>query len=113
MEQCVRCGEIENDRRTLRMSCLYEMSEMKIPFKEVQHPDRANEFTLRVCKKCRGEWMKAIEAWFLNIRKGSFTQFYEKSIGERLRVPVPGDDSIVAATGISLILESLIKYLDD
>jgi hypothetical protein len=34
-DKCDRCGEIDEDRRTLHMSCLYKMDEMKgIPFKQ-------------------------------------------------------------------------------
>ena len=33
-EKCVRCGEIEEDRRTLWMSCFYAMEELGIPFEE-------------------------------------------------------------------------------
>lgn len=31
-EKCQRCGEVGEDRRTLWMACLYEMSELGLPF---------------------------------------------------------------------------------
>jgi len=31
-EKCRRCGELGQDRRTLRMDCYYDMSELKLPF---------------------------------------------------------------------------------
>ena len=33
-EQCVRCKEWGEDRRTLHMSCLYDMAELGIPLEE-------------------------------------------------------------------------------
>ena len=33
-ERCVRCGDVGEDRRTLRMSCFYAMDEMNVPFSE-------------------------------------------------------------------------------
>lgn len=33
-EKCQRCGEDGEDRRTLNMSCFYDMSELRIPFTE-------------------------------------------------------------------------------
>jgi len=46
----------------LWMACLYAMDELDIPF-EVQ--DRGGKFfTLFVCKRCRAEWLQAIEKWF-------------------------------------------------
>lgn len=33
-ERCVRCGEVGEDRRTLRMACFYAMDEMNVPFSE-------------------------------------------------------------------------------
>jgi hypothetical protein len=91
-EICQRCGEGGFDRRTLWMACLYDMSELDVPlrqcaifgtFQEFSGIDssgvwpmpnfkpvpRANDrvhafFTLRVCKRCRGEWMQAIQRWF-------------------------------------------------
>jgi hypothetical protein len=33
-EKCVRCGEIEDDRRTLWMACFYAMEELGLPFEK-------------------------------------------------------------------------------
>jgi hypothetical protein len=85
-EICQRCGEKDYDRRTLWMSCLYEMAELDVPFEQksvtvrVDKVLKANEsfegkpietsefrphfYTLLVCKGCRGDWMGAIEKWF-------------------------------------------------
>lgn len=104
-EKCVRCGEVGEDRRTLRMACFYAMEELAVPFEKQQlfwadiNPskmtlkDPAFQFetgspslpkitlappvfnyegeltpetlyTLRVCKDCRSDWLKAIEDWF-------------------------------------------------
>jgi hypothetical protein len=35
-EQCVRCGEEGEDRRTLWHSCLYAMNELNVPFEQVK-----------------------------------------------------------------------------
>ena len=32
MEECVRCKEVDEDRRTLWMRCFYEMNELEVPF---------------------------------------------------------------------------------
>lgn len=100
MEPCERCGEVGEDRRTLWMACFYDMTELKVPFKNEVLLDTDSEtltrvkdplsipvggnkinltsgtvrcsgelhprpfHTLRVCKKCRAEWMEAIEKWF-------------------------------------------------
>lgn len=92
-EKCQRCGDVGEDRRTLFMSCSYEMSELRVPFKMRQivgvstaevgekksrymtlhefadpaadaKPWPHNFYTLRVCKDCRGSWMSAIASWF-------------------------------------------------
>jgi hypothetical protein len=34
-EACVRCGEVGEDRRTLKMACFYAMEEMRVPFEQV------------------------------------------------------------------------------
>lgn len=70
MEECQRCREVDEDRRTLWMNCMYEMDELELPFTHLFLSDdleRNNRFhTLRVCKDCRSDWMKAIEYWFHN-----------------------------------------------
>ena len=103
MDKCAKCGNVGEDRRTLKMACFYEMNELGIPFdqevlfstdleklkqksdpvtidglslrgtpivlqsgsvttKEELHPQQL--YTLRVCKRCRADWMEAILEWF-------------------------------------------------
>lgn len=100
-DECVRCGELGEDRRTLWMAALWDMSTLGPPFetKTLFHADleRVTDvakmpteinaggqritiapavlryegdiephqfFTLRVCKDCRSDWLRAIEEWF-------------------------------------------------
>lgn len=58
-ETCQRCGNPGEDRRTLLMGCFYRLEELGIPFGE-----QNGRYALRVCKRCRGEWMQAIKEWF-------------------------------------------------
>lgn len=60
-EICIKCGEEGEDRRTLYMKCCYDMNELEIPFEAVVV---GGVYTLRVCKRCRSDWMKAIKNWF-------------------------------------------------
>tara|TARA_R110002012_G_scaffold110315_1_gene254716 strand:+ start:748 stop:1029 length:282 start_codon:yes stop_codon:yes gene_type:complete len=68
MSKCVRCdkhehlenGESYIDLRTLKMSCLYDMSEFDVPFEKNSN----GQYTLRVCKPCRADWITTIEMWF-------------------------------------------------
>lgn len=62
-EKCIKCGNTEGDLRTLRMWCLYEMNELGLPFSKEKF-ERMEFYTLRVCKRCRADWMKAIKDWF-------------------------------------------------
>lgn len=62
--QCQKCGEFGQDTRILRMSCLYEMSELNVPFVLIEKEKGHDQYTLTVCKDCRGDWMRAIENWF-------------------------------------------------
>ena len=79
MEQCQKCKEVGEDRRTLRMSCFYAMEELNLPFvinrlsvvdsEEFMKSQKVitndmNFYTLRVCKDCRADWMTAIQTWF-------------------------------------------------
>jgi hypothetical protein len=52
MEKCDRCGEVDEDRRTLKMACFYAMEEMKLPFKKVEVFD-IDERLLKRTKKRR------------------------------------------------------------
>lgn len=71
-EICQRCKEVDEDRRTLWMSCFYEMMEMLMPFVQVESQLEKDKkyyphlYTLRVCKSCRDDWMNAIQSWFNN-----------------------------------------------
>jgi hypothetical protein len=62
-EQCQRCGEMGEDRRTLTMSCGYEMNELGLPF-TMSGEGWTAAYLLRVCKGCRAEWMAALKGWF-------------------------------------------------
>lgn len=64
-EECVRCGDVDTDRRTLWMACFYQMQELKVPFEQRSQTGTTQRFyTLRVCKDCRADWMDMIEHWF-------------------------------------------------
>lgn len=96
MEKCARCGEEGNDRRTLWLSCLYDLSETKMPLDHVAvngvlcTPIEASPsylgkqfavfspipgsievsykfYTMRICKDCRAEWIKAQMDWFNSV----------------------------------------------
>ena len=73
MEKCIRCNEVDEDRRTLWMGCFYEMHELSVPFdnKSLKDADDNlyNFYTLRVCKDCRALWMNAIEFWYKNVER--------------------------------------------
>jgi len=60
---CFRCGDIDDDHRTLSMRCGYDMSELNISLLL----GLGGEYTMSVCKRCRSQWMKAIKHWFKNI----------------------------------------------
>ncbi len=73
-ETCVRCKEEGEDRRTLYMSCFYDMSELNIPFEkeifyETSDPRDTgkNFYSLRVCGNCRADWMRTIQYWWNTI----------------------------------------------
>lgn len=98
-ETCQRCGSAGEDRRTLWMACFYAMDELPVPFTRRsiygQVCEQAGEkrleildhcvpvwgdpqgdhahhvfYCLRVCKRCRAEWMVAIVRWFEATPKG-------------------------------------------
>lgn len=80
VERCERCGEYGQDRRTLHMKCLYQMSELQVPFRIED-----DLYVLRVCKDCRGDWLKVIEYWFVNK-----PQYHREKIG--WAIPRMGSD---------------------
>ncbi len=61
MEECQRCKDIDEDRRTLSMACFYDMGELDVPF---TLDEERRLYKLKVCKDCRADWMSAIEDWF-------------------------------------------------
>lgn len=90
-EECVRCKEVDHDRRTLWTACMYDLSETGIPFEGVnivgtlalqtgsrdtkfgplpvfgEPNEKAREYffhTLRFCKRCRGDYISALKTWF-------------------------------------------------
>lgn len=63
-EKCQRCGDEEEDRRTLWMACFYAMEELEIPFEKIKTGEGLKFYTLTVCKDCRASWMKAIKQWW-------------------------------------------------
>ena len=68
-EHCQRCKEKDEDRRTLWISCFYDMNELDIPFDNKMPIDlggRSNYkfYTLRICKDCRADWLRIIQNWF-------------------------------------------------
>jgi hypothetical protein len=80
IEECQRCKDIDEDRRTLEMACFYDMREMDVPL-ELDESRRI--YKLRVCKDCRADWMKAIETWFNNIESPEFcgSGIYVRELG--------------------------------
>lgn len=68
-EPCARCSEVGEDLRTLWMGCFYDMSELGIPFDmkpmDISLKASIDLYTLRVCKRCRAEWMQSIHDWFV------------------------------------------------
>ncbi len=86
MEECQRCKDIDEDRRTLEMACFYNMNELDVPFKL---DETTRTYSLRVCKDCRSDWMKAIEYWFHNgsIKKESFgSGIYVREFGANVEI---------------------------
>jgi hypothetical protein len=109
-KKCDRCGVIGQDRRTLYMACLYEMSELGVPFKPVGFVVRPMRYigkdprwgsprfepiygdddeyvrafyTLTVCKGCRGAWLEAIVQWFRNPTESYLSLNSDENIPER------------------------------
>ena len=58
-DKCARCGKFGDDRRTLQMAGMVDMSQLGIPFESVK-----GYYTICVCKKCRGTWMVSLQEWF-------------------------------------------------
>lgn len=62
-DKCQRCNEIDDELRILFMSCGYEMNELELPF-DIIETGKINSYTLKVCKRCRSDWMHFIRLWF-------------------------------------------------
>lgn len=54
-EKCQRCGEVDQDRRTLWMACFYEMMELGIPFDELDIYGEVNKKVGEEYKSIFGE----------------------------------------------------------
>lgn len=120
-DKCARCGEAGDDRRTLWMSCLYDMSELGIPLEQrsirgtvhayegeryliepaegrpgiavpafadepIGEPIALSTFTLRVCKPCRADWMRAIRDWYVDPPKVERGEVCVRELGAMRRV---------------------------
>lgn len=87
MELCQRCEVTDYDRRTLWMSCLYDMEELGLPLDLSLLEDR-HFYTLRVCKRCRADWMMAIKRWFETkpSKEDSDTGIYVRQFGANIQV---------------------------
>lgn len=123
-EKCARCGHTGEDRRTLWMACFYAMHELPVPFEQIaiegpimdkigeeptefgfstpkwgkpEHPSRRSFYTLRVCKRCRGDWMAAIGAWFADKPADSDSDAEERDA----KAPPPSHGVYVRKLGVT------------
>ena len=88
---CQVCGTKGEDRRTLRISMLYQLKEVSDVFK---YDEDNNNYRINMCKGCRSTLMSHLGTW----------------IKDRGRLAVPGlDDS--AIIGFSTA-EEMIAYRD-
>lgn len=86
MEECQRCKDIDEDRRTLEMACFYDMNELDVPFKL---DEKTRTYSLRVCKDCRSDWMKSIQHWFHDIepkRRSCGSGIYVREFGANVEI---------------------------
>lgn len=99
-EECAKCKEVGEDRRTLWMACFYEMMELGIPFEmetireggiRDDHPNEFHKFyTLRVCKDCRADWMTMIKIWWdapLKENRSCGSGIYVRHYGTTIEIP--------------------------
>jgi len=96
-EKCQRCGETQDDLRTLWMACLYDMSEMNLPFalRYLQCDEVNSIFTLLVCKNCRADWMLAIQGWFNTPpAEEPQTGYFVRELGATRERPLPPPQKI-------------------
>jgi len=83
MEKCDRCGEVDEDRRTLWMACFYKMEELGLPFKDAEVFDIDKKHLKRTKR-----------------RRIMISQSYDmdkKGLGPKKRIPYKED--IVTARG--------------
>jgi hypothetical protein len=66
MDKCQRCGVQSPDLRTLLVNCLWKLEETEIPFAVYDHiaSDGRKFYALRICKDCRGLFIRALVQWF-------------------------------------------------
>lgn len=62
MEQCQVCEALGDDRRTLVISCGYDLHEVSKKFARTPD-DRHAQFMLLVCKDCRGDFLGVLRRW--------------------------------------------------
>ncbi len=88
---CQVCGSVGQDRRTLRISMLYQLKEISDVFK---YDEDNNNYRINMCKGCRSTLMSHLGTW----------------IKERGRLAVPGldDDAIIGFSSA----EEMIAYRD-
>jgi hypothetical protein len=65
-EKCQRCGTESPDLRTLLLACLYNLNETGMPFTIYDHiaSDGRKFYALRICKECRGAFIRVLMDWF-------------------------------------------------
>ena len=71
MEKCIRCREVHPDHRTIRISCLYQLDELPIPFR-LEEDENANgryTYCITVCKACRATFMDMLVNWWQVVEK--------------------------------------------
>lgn len=59
MPICQVCGESDQDARTLRIRCMWKLSELSDKFKE--EPD--GYYSICTCKNCRGNFLGILKYW--------------------------------------------------
>jgi hypothetical protein len=70
------------------------MGELEIPFEhgDLVHPEldaKVSFYTLRVCKACRADWLKAIKAWYdrpAKRRESPGSGIYVRDFGDTIEV---------------------------